>query len=1245
MSFEISLLDSTGTKTLAKQEIQTDTEKFVAWALGNVDEDYVNTLLTKENVDELSNRGNQQQSWTGYIPKATFDALNVSTVSIPRSFAGLEASAVPTRLEEQLFRIYAVEENENYVTVRARHVWYDNLQNYTLWKPTEDTSYSGAAVCRNIMTNTISHADSKVASDCTDTKPGSEFDYERKNLVECFLDPENGVCAKFGLSLIRYNWDFYCLKEVGYDRGYVIQTGKNLLGVVREESIENVVTRTCPIGMDSKGEIVWLNNNGNKYVDSTHIGDYAFPRVEIFDTGLQVGQDDVTAENINAKLLEAGQKRFSEDKADIPEVTMTIDFLSIGDTEEYAQYRGLDKVYLYDIVTIKDTVRGYEYSAQVVGVEHDILTGMLNSITLGKIQNSDGVRKIATWQVPEVSGENIRLKTIMAGSFLPGAINADDIALGAVRWVHIDAASITQLTTEQLEALQANIHTLIAGSITADDIAAGSITTLTLAAGAVTADKISSGAITTEKLDAYAVTATKLAANAVTADKIDANAVSAINAKLGTADIAIAAIQNADIGYARIKEMSAQSAYFGQAVIQAGVANKLFIPRLSVDYAQIVSATIGDLVIQATDDNYYKLDVDLNGNVTATQVSLTAEEIAAGHTDDGRTIYTASEITASQLNTTDIYASHALIDKITAAQINVDELWANQAFIGKLMATDISSNTYITSHIGNWSSGSTITQAIDSLNSRISSLGYGTIYMQPNEPSHADLVSGDIWIQTINNGTWQGVKDGFATWQAIKDTVSSWQIVGGIPIEYVWDGQRWIELYDALIPTTLETEVQQTVEAVTIMASRVDGLASVVDGLSSEVVTMQADLTVTAQAIEAEVSRATTAEGGKLDKTQNYQTADSIVTAAVSQAGTAAGDTYLKKTTSYQTADSIVSAAVSQAASAAAGSYIAKTQNYQDANSIVLTAENYADGKASTAENNAKTYAAGQASAAETNAKTYTQNNFYAIKSGISIVAAGIEISGGKYIKVLAGNTAKMTLDENGIEMLTAGKFYLHAKDSSGSAIIFGSNAASATFSVGQTGDVVCKTLTVDSLTVKGNGLPRFVISEQQPSSGTNVVWIKPSSSTEKTWSFRPSSLVLDNTGGTLGYYKDFTCAYSAADYLSGSLYYGIKARLQFYSAMGYENHTFKARLKNGNSWIDLGSVTQTVTQWATLQLDTMLTTATTNVMSTSGGSFTIRLETTAPSSKCMLLNEDIQVKAKNTSSGAFAACSVFYKQ
>ena len=186
-------------------------------------------------VQVTDNTTKKPKSYTGYVPKAQFDALNVSSVSIPQNFAGLEAEMVPTRLQDQLFRIVDVVEDEDFVTITARHVWYDNLENHTLWKPTADTSYTAAAACRNILSNAISPSPSRVASDCTDAKVGKDLDYERKNLVECFLDPENGICAKFGLSLIRNNWDFYCLKDVGYNRGLVIQNGKNLLGVERKE--------------------------------------------------------------------------------------------------------------------------------------------------------------------------------------------------------------------------------------------------------------------------------------------------------------------------------------------------------------------------------------------------------------------------------------------------------------------------------------------------------------------------------------------------------------------------------------------------------------------------------------------------------------------------------------------------------------------------------------------------------------------------------------------------------------------------------------------------------------------------------------------------------------------------------------------------------------------------------------------------------------------------------------------------
>lgn len=1035
-------------------------------------------------VQVTDNTTKKPKSYTGYVPKAQFDALNVSSVSIPQNFAGLEAEMIPTRLQDQLFRIVDVVEDEDFVTITARHVWYDNLENHTLWKPTADTSYTAAAACRNILSNAISPSPSRVASDCTDSKVGKDLDYERKNLVECFLDPENGICAKFGLSLIRNNWDFYCLKDVGYNRGLVIQNGKNLLGVERKENIENLATRIAAYGKDAKGEIIWLNNNGNKYVDSPYINDYGYPRTEILDTGIQIGKDGTTAENINERILAAAQARFDDDRVDLPSVEMTIQFLSLGDTEEYAQYRDLDKVYLYDILSIRDTIRGYQYTAQVVAVEHDILTGMLNSVTIGKLDNWDGTRKVAVWQVPEISGENIRLKSIMAGTFEPGAVNADDLANGSIQYVHFAGATIDNLISENITAVTAQIHEIIAGSITAEDIVTGSLTSAVIAAGAIDAVKLAANAVTAEKISAGAVTTDKLDAGAVTADKISTTDISAINAKLGVASIANAQIAVADIGYAQIKDLTAGSAYLGQAVIQEGLANKLFIPRLSVAYAQMVSATIGDLVIQATNDNFYKLDVDMAGNVTATQVTPSAEEIEDGHTTDGRTIYLGTDIVAEDLNTTNIYASHALMDEITANIINVDQLFAREATIAKINAMDLSSNTYIRSTIGNWASGSTITQTINAIDSRISSLGYGTVYFQETEPSHSELVQGDIWIQSMPQGTWQSVSEDYATWQVIKDSVGTWQTLGGIPKMFVWDGVYWQEMYDANLPATLQTQIEQLSDQIALRAT-----TSQVDALGNQIDQFSAELTIQSEQIQAAVSAVDTKASSyvmwadprtvytvsvgdiwiKCDvitatwsavannfaswqevkdtyetwerllgaityvwngeqwvetsdraseisqQTQITQTAKDVtilatqqatfqdtlislsasltvaadrITAEVSRA-TVAENSKLDKTSQYQTADAIVSEAVSQASSSASGTYIAKTSVYQTAQSIVAAAEEY------------------------------TTNNAYTIKSGIAINASGIEVSGGKYVKIKSGGS--FSVDSGNFSIDTSG--------------------------------------------------------------------------------------------------------------------------------------------------------------------------------------------------------------------------------
>ena len=67
----------------------------------------------------------------------------------------------------------------------------------------------------------------------------------------------------------------------------------------------------------------------------------------------------------------------------------------------------------------------------------------------------------------------------------------------------------------------------------------------------------------------------------------------------------------------------------------------------------------------------------------------------------------------------------------------------------------------------------------------------------------------------------------------------------------------------------------------------------------------------------------------------------------------------------------------------------------------------------------------------------------------IDILPAGIEMSGGTYLKFISAGTTKVSLDATGIIMDTAGKFVLNAKNGDNSSIVFGPSAANATFSVG----------------------------------------------------------------------------------------------------------------------------------------------------------------------------------------------------
>lgn len=468
-------------------------------------ESWLSNIWTENGIAEI-----RTQSVKVYMNVDDFDYIE--TVEIPAALDGVETVTGETRVKPQFFIITSVEQSLDGMIVTAKHVFYELLHNATTYK-TENT-VQAAAACRQVFDNLISADDRfDIYCDCTEEQKG--LDYDRFTPVQALLDPDEGICAKYGLSLIRDNYSIYALKNVGTDRGFVVEYGKNMLSVDCVENIDETYTRIIPFGKDSKGNVIYMD--GQKWIDSERIKDYTVPRVLLLDCTdtASVGKG-MTLEQAKAELKKRAQEEL-ENGIDKPNIEMTVDFLSLGDTEEFKQYRDLDKVYMFDRITVKDKVRGYDYAAEVVSVRHNLLTGMLESCTIGSLEKASAARKIASWQVPTVDGGNIRLQSIVPGILGSGAVGTDNIQDGAIVAGKIEARAITSdkidagaITAEKIEADSITADKMKTGTITAESgiIADGCVGTAQIADGSITeakivslnADVIQSGTLQTDRL-------------------------------------------------------------------------------------------------------------------------------------------------------------------------------------------------------------------------------------------------------------------------------------------------------------------------------------------------------------------------------------------------------------------------------------------------------------------------------------------------------------------------------------------------------------------------------------------------------------------------------------------------------------------------------------------------------------------------------------------------------------------------
>ncbi|MBE0601141.1 MAG: phage tail protein, partial [Firmicutes bacterium] len=224
------------------------------------------------------------------------------------------------QLREQPFRIYRVVPELSKITVYARHVFYDLMDNMIQsYQPSSTTI--GSVVVQNISSQCKSSHDFTFYSDLTST--AEDVNFENTNPVEAMLG-EGGLTERYAAELARDWFDVFLVQRVGSDTVVHIRQGKNLLGISYDVDLTNVVTRIMPTGETEDGEVLYLDE---LYLDSPHIGSYPHPKWIHLPVSEAKVSDDLTIEQAKTKMREAAQAEFDAG-CDLPTITLDVDFIN-----------------------------------------------------------------------------------------------------------------------------------------------------------------------------------------------------------------------------------------------------------------------------------------------------------------------------------------------------------------------------------------------------------------------------------------------------------------------------------------------------------------------------------------------------------------------------------------------------------------------------------------------------------------------------------------------------------------------------------------------------------------------------------------------------------------------------------------------------------------------------------------------------------------------------------------------------
>ena len=620
----------------------------------------------------------------------------------------------PRQLRDQPFRIYRAVPELAKITVYARHVFYDLMDNMLKsYKPAASTA--GFVVVQNISSKCLTEHDFTFYSDLTAT--ADEVEIENVNPVDALLG-ESGVVEKYGGELARDWFDAFVVKRVGSDTDVQIREGKNLLGISYDLDLTDVVTRIMPTGEDADGNVLYLPE---LYIDSPNIGCYVHPKwihLPVSEAKEVTKGDDIkTKAQCYTEMRKAAQAEYDKG-CDLPTVTLKVDFINCAETEEYRQYQFLQSIFLGDAVRVIARRIGVAVSMRLTQYTYDCLTRKYTAMTLGTVADTPEGNMISSRQLASglISGAKLGINSVGSGHLRDGSVGSLHIGLAAIQSAHIQDAAIINALIADAAITRAKIEEATIGTLNAEALTAISARIQELAAGNVTTDAL------------YAALAT-----------------------IATAEITTANIENANISWADIGALASQMASI--AVAQINTAN---INQASIDWAIItnLNTRIAQVALaQITQANIESAHIDWGSiaDLNAAIAHIAVAQLTTAHLHEAQIDWAG--ITA--LNATIAQMVNASIGSADIDWARIKDLTAGTAIIergvnGKLYVADLAVTE---ANMASLTVGELIVRGSDGCFYAVSVAANGSIITEKKSVTGGDVADGSLPGGKLLQGT------------------------------------------------------------------------------------------------------------------------------------------------------------------------------------------------------------------------------------------------------------------------------------------------------------------------------------------------------------------------------------------------------------------------------------------------------------------------------------------------------------